>query len=51
MCKMMLATGSIVGYGYVMEFFIAWYSGNRASSGSRSSNRASGPYAPCLLDA
>jgi hypothetical protein len=23
-----LATGSIVGYAYAMEFFIAWYSGN-----------------------
>ena len=28
MCKVMLATGSIVGYAYAMEFFIAWYSGN-----------------------
>ncbi len=23
-----MATGSIVGYAYAMEFFIAWYSGN-----------------------
>src|SRR5207302_3182257 len=29
MCKVTLATGSIVGYAYAMEFFIAWYSGNR----------------------
>src|ERR1700739_323212 len=28
MCKVTLATGSIVGYAYGMEFFIAWYSGN-----------------------
>jgi Ni/Fe-hydrogenase subunit HybB-like protein len=28
MCKVTLATGSIVGYAYGMEFFIAWYSGS-----------------------
>ena len=28
MNKVMLATGMMVGYGYVMELFIAWYSGN-----------------------
>ncbi len=28
MCKVTLATGSIVGYAYGMEYFIAWYSGN-----------------------
>jgi molybdopterin-containing oxidoreductase family membrane subunit len=28
MCKVMLATGMMVTYGYVMEHFIAWYSGN-----------------------
>jgi molybdopterin-containing oxidoreductase family membrane subunit len=28
MCKIMLVTGSLVGYAYGMEFFIAWYSGN-----------------------
>ncbi|HUS37789.1 MAG TPA: NrfD/PsrC family molybdoenzyme membrane anchor subunit [Verrucomicrobiae bacterium] len=28
MCKVTLATGSIVGYAYGMEFFISWYSGN-----------------------
>jgi Ni/Fe-hydrogenase subunit HybB-like protein len=28
MCKVTLATGSIVGYAYAMEFFIAWYGGN-----------------------
>src|SRR6266496_2589852 len=29
MCKFILATGSLVGYAYCMEFFIAWYSGNQ----------------------
>src|SRR5688572_31007721 len=28
MCKVIMATGSIVGYAYGMEFFIAWYGGN-----------------------
>jgi len=28
MCKVTLATGTIVGYSYAMEYFIAWYSGN-----------------------
>jgi len=28
MCKITLATGSMVGYAYAMEFFIAWYGGN-----------------------
>jgi Ni/Fe-hydrogenase subunit HybB-like protein len=28
MCKVTLATGSIVAYAYFMEYFIAWYSGN-----------------------
>ena len=43
MCKVTLATGSIVGYAYAMEFFIAWYSG---SSFERFAfiNRAMGPY-------
>jgi len=28
MCKIILVTGSVVGYSYGMEFFISWYSGN-----------------------
>ncbi len=28
MGKVMLVTGMIVGYGYIMELFTAWYSGN-----------------------
>ncbi|PYS69583.1 MAG: hydrogenase, partial [Acidobacteria bacterium] len=29
MAKVMLATGLIVGYGYIMEAFFGWYSGNK----------------------
>ena len=28
MCKFILATGTLVGYAYLMELFVAWYSGN-----------------------
>ncbi len=28
MNKIILVTGSMVGYAYIMEFFISWYSGN-----------------------
>ena len=44
MNKIMLLTGSMVGYGYAMEFFIAWYSGVEAESFTFI-NRAFGPYA------
>jgi molybdopterin-containing oxidoreductase family membrane subunit len=43
MCKVTLATGSIVGYAYGMEFFIAWYSGNPYERFAFI-NRALGPY-------
>src|SRR6187401_1070641 len=43
MCKVTLATGSIVGYAYMMEFFIAWYSGSPAEQ-FHFMNRALGPY-------
>ena len=43
MCKVTLATGSIVGYAYAMEFFIAWYSGNPYERFDFM-NRALGPY-------
>jgi Ni/Fe-hydrogenase subunit HybB-like protein len=43
MCKVTLATGSIVGYAYAMEFFIAWYSGN-PNERFHFMNRALGPY-------
>ncbi len=43
MCKVILATGSMVGYAYGMEFFIAWYSGNPYELYAFQ-NRAFGPY-------
>ena len=44
MNKIILATGSLVGYAYAMEFFIAWYSGNPYEKFTFI-NRAFGPYA------
>ncbi len=44
MAKIMLVTGSMVGYSYGMEFFTAWYSGNIYESFAFV-NRAFGPYA------
>ncbi len=44
MAKIMLVTGSMVGYAYAMEFFIAWYSNNTFESFAFV-NRATGPYA------
>jgi molybdopterin-containing oxidoreductase family membrane subunit len=44
MCKVILATGSMVGFAYATEFFIAWYSGN-AYEGFTFLNRAFGPFA------
>jgi molybdopterin-containing oxidoreductase family membrane subunit len=43
MNKIMLVTGSLVGYAYGMEFFIAWYSGNEYELFTFV-NRATGPY-------
>lgn len=43
MCKIMLATGLMVGYAYGMEFFMAWYSGNPYEQYAFV-NRAFGPY-------
>ena len=43
MAKILLATGSMVGYAYAMEFFIAWYSGSSFES-FVFINRAFGPY-------
>lgn len=43
MCKVILLTGSMVGYAYSMEFFIAWYSGEIYESFAFI-NRAFGPY-------
>ncbi|MBW7888473.1 MAG: polysulfide reductase NrfD [Bacteroidetes bacterium] len=44
MNKIILLTGSMVGYAYMMEFFIAWYSGNPTEL-FVFVNRAFGPYA------
>ncbi len=44
MCKVMLATGMIVGFAYGTEFFIAWYSANQYER-FIFLNRAFGPYA------
>jgi Ni/Fe-hydrogenase subunit HybB-like protein len=45
LAKLMLAAGLVVGYSYLMEAFIAWYSGNAAEEYALL-NRLSGPYAP-----
>ena len=42
--KIILLTGSMVGYAYAMEFFMAWYSGNSYEQFAFI-NRALGPYA------
>jgi molybdopterin-containing oxidoreductase family membrane subunit len=44
MNKIILATGMMVGYGYAMELFMAWYSGNHFER-FVFLNRAFGPYA------
>ncbi len=45
MAKMLLATGLIVAYGYMMETFMAFYSGNTFDR-YMIMNRMFGPYAP-----
>jgi molybdopterin-containing oxidoreductase family membrane subunit len=45
MAKVMLATGLIVVYGYMVEAFFGWYSGNPYES-FMIWNRMHGPYAP-----
>lgn len=44
MNKFLLATGTMVGYAYTIEFFMAWYSGNIYERFAFI-NRAFGPYA------
>jgi Ni/Fe-hydrogenase subunit HybB-like protein len=44
MNKIILATGMMVGYGYAMELFMAWYGGNHFER-FVFLNRAFGPYA------
>ena len=45
MAKVLLATGLVVVYGYVVEAFIGWYSGSGYEI-SMLKNRFVGPYAP-----
>ncbi len=45
MAKVMLATGLVVAYGYLMEVFMAWYSAIDVER-FMIQNRATGPYAP-----
>jgi Ni/Fe-hydrogenase subunit HybB-like protein len=45
MAKVMLATGLIVAYGYLMETFMAWYSAERYER-FMMANRIVGPYGP-----
>lgn len=45
MAKLMIATSWIVGYGYIMEIFVAWYSAAPAEQ-YMMWNRFVGPYAP-----
>src|SRR3981081_3350264 len=44
MAKIMLVTGTMVGYAYATEFFTSWYSGNPYELFTFM-NRALGPYA------
>ena len=43
MAKIILLTGSIVGYAYIMEFFIAWYGGNPYEIWAFLRSRVAGP--------
>src|SRR5204863_3723497 len=45
MAKILLATGLIVAYGYMIEAFMAWYGGNPYEQYTIW-NRLTGPYAP-----
>jgi hypothetical protein len=49
MCKIMLATGTMVGGAYAIELFIAWYSGN-FWEWFTFKNRILGPYAWAYFD-
>lgn len=46
MAKVMLASGLVVAYGYIMETFMAWYSGNQIEQ-YMMLNRMFGPYGWC----
>jgi Ni/Fe-hydrogenase subunit HybB-like protein len=47
MAMVLLATGSVVAYGYFSEFFTAWWSGDEFDR-FVTANRALGPYAPAF---
>ena len=49
MAKVMLATGLIVVYGYMIEVFIAWYSGNHVRAVHAPGTASLGPYASLLV--
>jgi molybdopterin-containing oxidoreductase family membrane subunit len=44
MGKVVLLTGTIVGYAYAMEFFIAWYGGNPYEKSLFLNTRAADPF-------
>ena len=44
MCKVILVTSMIVAYGYMMEHFFAWYSGNEYEAHVFFKNRAFGQF-------
>ena len=44
MAKIILMTGSIVGYAYIMEFFVSWYSGNQYEGWAFLRGRVAGPF-------
>ncbi len=46
MNKVILFTGLIVAYGYLLEHFVAWYSGNPYEAHVFFQTRQRGPYAP-----
>jgi len=47
MCKLIVATGLLIGYAYMVEFWTAWYGGNKFERYAFL-NRAAGPYAWCF---
>jgi Ni/Fe-hydrogenase subunit HybB-like protein len=46
MAKMLLVTGWIVTYSYIIELFLAWYSGNPYERSIHLHTRPFGPFAP-----
>jgi molybdopterin-containing oxidoreductase family membrane subunit len=46
MAKIILLTGSMVGFAYAMEFFIAWYGGNEFELAAFANNRVNPAEAP-----